>query len=377
MKKVLIATTVSGFVPQFEMNNVKILQSMNYEIHYATNYLNPVYRYDEDIFEKYGIIKHQVDFVRSPFSLQNIKIYKQLKDIITKERYDLIHCHTPMGGVLTRIAARKLYKQGTKIVYTAHGFHFFKGAPKLNWMLYYPMERFLSRWTNVIVTMNEEDYSAASKFMQHKIGVAKKINGVGIQIDKPNQKSDFNLREVYHLSKNDFIIMSVGELIKRKNHEVVIRALEQLRDKNMKYFICGSGVLMQQLQKYIDERKLSEQVFLLGYRTDVSDLLSQADCFIHPSLQEGLSVAIMEAMRSGVPIICSDIRGNRDLVSDGIEALLVRDNQAQQYAMKIRELKNDKSLCKNLSLAAQKKLLEFDLVTVENQMKLIYQSIEG
>ncbi|MBO5278732.1 MAG: glycosyltransferase, partial [Lachnospiraceae bacterium] len=162
MKRVLIVTTVSGFVPQFEMNNVRILQEMGYEVHYASNFKNPHYGKDNHRLEGTGVVCHQVDFVRSPFRfIQNMRAYAQLRKLMRENQFQMVHCHTPMGGVLARLAARKYRRTGTKVLYTAHGFHFYKGAPVFNWLFYYPVEWLLARWTDVLITINEEDYQRA------------------------------------------------------------------------------------------------------------------------------------------------------------------------------------------------------------------------
>lgn len=378
MKKALLVTTVCGFIPQFEMNNVKILKEMGYEIHYASNFDNPVYYFPIDIFENFGIVKHQVDFVRSPYSFKNIKAYKQLKRVLYDEKFKLIHCHTPMGSVITRYAARKLVEKGTKMIYTAHGFHFYKGAPTHNWLFYYPIEYKLAKWTDVLITINSEDYKNASTFKLHQNGKLYKVNGVGIK-DIPGLKQAINntMLSSHRSNDGDFNIISVGELTKRKNQMIVIKALEQLNDPKIKYFICGSGEKESEIQEYIRNRDLTNQVFLLGYRKDVKSLLKKSDCFVHSSLQEGLSMAVMEAMACGVPVICSDIRGNNDLITNGWEGFLVKDNDVAQYASCIKKLKEDKELCKWFSDNAMKKIQQYSITVVEKQMRGIYENLHN
>lgn len=376
MKKALLVTTVCGFVPQFEMNNVKLLQEMGYEIHYASNFDNPVYKIPMDIFEREGMIKHQVDFVRSPYSNKNLKAYHQLRQVIYNEKFDLIHCHTPMASVITRIAAKKLLNHGTKLIYTAHGLHFYKGAPKHNWLFYYPMEYLLARWTDVLITINNEDFKNASRFKLHNNGKLYKVNGVGIKELSISEHKVIDIRQSYKLKNTDFCIISVGELSKRKNQMIVIKAIEELRDSHVKYLICGSGNKEKEIKEYISNRNLDNQVFLLGYRQDVKDLLKQADCFVHSSLQEGLPMSVMEAMDSGIPVICSDIRGNNDLITNGVEGLLVKHNDAKEYASCIKKLRNDRNLSMKLTMGAQKKIQQYRITVVEKQMREIYMSLD-
>ena len=340
MKKALIVTTVSGFVPQFESNNVRILQNMGYEIHYATNYHNVSYGTDNHRLDGTGIVRHQVDFTRSPYNLKRNKIaYEQLKELLTKEEFIILHCHTPVGGVLARLAARACKKKDLKVIYTAHGFHFFKGAPWKYWLLFYPVERFLAGSTDVLITINEEDYARAKKFCIHKKTRVERVPGVGIDLDfwngkdlAPGEKESIRkrVRDTLVIPDNSTALISVGELIPRKNHEEVIRALykEKKNGKSFRYFICGHGVLQEYLQKLIEELGLQEEVTLLGYcdKEKLREYLYGMDLFVFPSKQEGLPVALMEAIATGIEVKVSNIRGNQELVDNR--------NQISQYDIK-------------------------------------------
>lgn len=312
-KKALLVTTVSGFVPQFEMANVRILQEMGYEIHYAANYNYPSYGNDNHRLDGTGIIQHQVDFARSPFKSQNIKAYKQLKRLMTTEDFGLIHCHTPMGGVLSRIAAHKT--KTAPVVYTAHGFHFYSGAPLVNWLLYYPVEKLLSFFTDELICINKEDYKRAKK--QFHARNVDYIPGVGINLERvQNTVEVLKKREELGIPEGKVILLSSGELIRRKNHETVIRAIAKLKNitVDFHYIICGHGFLEKHLYQLAEELQVSELVTFLGYREDMNEILQIADLFLFPSFQEGLPMAMLEAMAYGLPVICSDIRGSRDLM---------------------------------------------------------------
>ncbi len=383
MKRALLIATVSGFVPQFEMNHVLILQNMGYEVHYASNFYNPHYGFDNQRLEGTGIICHQVDFVRSPFRIkQNITAYQQLKKIMEAISFQIVHCHTPMGGVLGRLAARKVRRkqngeerQKMKIVYTVHGFHFYRGAPIRNWLSYYLVEWYLAHDTDILITINKEDYRRAKRFSLHRNGRVYQIDGVGISIEEyqnviVNRKRK---REELGLSEDDYILISVGELTRRKNHQIVIQALAELRlgksTRRIRYLICGEGSERERLIKLIRKMGLEEQVFLLGYRKDIKELLALSDCFIFPSKQEGLPVAVMEALAMGLPCICSDIRGNRDLIEENKGGILVRKEQKRAYCNAIQRMMQLQK--RNVSL--QKKYAES---SVEKQMKGIYRDAE-
>ncbi|WP_455714077.1 glycosyltransferase family 4 protein [Anaerosporobacter sp.] len=372
-KKALLVTTISGFVPQFEMNNVKILQDMGYEVHYAANYNTPVYTDNNDRLNGTGIVRHQVDFIRSPFRLiKNIKAYRQLKEVMKKDQYDLVHCHTPMGGVIGRIAAKQA--EIPYIIYTAHGFHFFKGAPLINWLFFYPVERMLARVTDVLITINKEDYKIAQKFHMHNKGLIKLTPGVGIDTEIKKTELTENLKSSLGIDNESYIVTSVGELTKRKNHQVIVKAMEIVVKErpDIVYLICGSGELEYSLMRLVDKLNLKKNVKFLGYRTDVEEILSISDCFIFPSLQEGLPVAILEAMVSGLPIICSDIRGNRDLIKDGESGYVIEHQSIKKYAECIIKIFSDTKNAKYFGNYNKARVKKYDRRVVEQIMMEVY-----
>ena len=372
MKRALIITTVSGFVPQFEMSNVKILQNLGYEVHYAANYHMPVYTDNNERLEGTGIIQHQIDFVRSPYNIgKNMKALDQLVSLMREIKFHLVHCHTPMGGVLGRIAA---HKTNTKpVIYTAHGFHFYKGAPVWNWLFFYPVERSLAHWTDCLITINKEDYRRAKKFKVRKS--VKYIPGVGIDIKK-YQNINIDKKEMrtkLGIPENAFVLISIGELTKRKNHQVVIEALKSHKIDNIYYLICGSGSLQTALENKIKAGELDHRVFLLGYRTDIPELLKCSDCFIFPSIQEGLSIALLEALAMQLPIVCLNIRGNTDYMEDGIGNIFFAKNTPNSIYDNIIKCKNGMLSClvdsKNINNILTKK---YSIVAISAKMRKIY-----
>lgn len=377
MKKALIITTVSGFVPQFEMNNVKLLQSMGYEVHYATNYNMPVYCSNNERLNNTGIIKHQIDFVRSPFQVsQNIKAYMQLVDLMHSETFYLVHCHTPMGGVLGRLAAR--VTKTFPVIYTAHGFHFFKGSSLLSWTLYYPVERFLARYTDTIITINNEDYYRAKKFKLRKNGTIEKVNGVGINTQESNKEiSKEKFKDTLGITRGSFVIVSVGELSRRKNHKIVIKALAQVTTSTpIVYIICGTGDYKHELERLAKKLNTRRKVIFLGYRQDITDILKVTDCFVFPSLQEGLPVALMEAMAAGLPVICSEIRGNKDLIEDSKGGLLVRSKNSREFANAIDRLSKDDLLRRNMGEYNKKVIKRYNIKFINRKMNEIYKRMD-
>lgn len=339
-KKAIVVATLGRFF-NFEKNDIKLLQELGYEVHTATNMKVEF----EDSMEQFDVIKHQIDFERSPFSKQTIVAYKQLKNLFEENDFEIVHCHTPVGGILARLVAKKYRKNGTKVIYTAHGFHFFKGASKLNWMVFYPIEKWFSRYTDVLITINKADYNLASK----KFGAKsiKYIPGVGVDIEKfDNSKYDSKSKKIeLGVEDSEIVALSVGELSERKNHEIVIKAISKLPKEykqKIKYFIVGRGDLESHLKNLCDELKL-DNVFFLGYRTDIPELCAASNMFLFPSKQEGLPVALMEAMSCGLPVVCSRIRGNIDLIENSVGGYLYNANDVNGFAEGIINIMNSTS----------------------------------
>jgi len=322
LRKALLVTHVSGFVPQFEMNNVRILQSMGYEVHYASNFNTPSYGTDNHRLDGTGIICHQIDFVRSPFDKRNFQVYRQMVELMRREDFSLVHCHTPMGGVMARLAA---HVTGTgPVIYTAHGFHFFKGASWKNWLFYYPMEKFLSRYTDQQICINREDYELAKrKFHARYVDY---VPGVGIdsfQFQALGDKERQMKRESLGVRSDQVVLLTSGEMIPRKNQEVLFRMLARMRDETdhgvyekLHLLLCGHGELNEHLHELADRLGIADHISFLGYREDMLEIFGASDIFLFPSFQEGLPRAMLEAMASGLPVICSEIRGNTDLMGE-------------------------------------------------------------
>ena len=319
MKKALIVATVAGFVSNFERNNISLLQNMNYEVHVLCDMDACSNKVKLSKLLQLGVITHDIKLRRNPLKKDNIIAYREIKRILKEEKFDLVHCHTPVGGVLGRLAAKKYRKTGTKVLYTAHGFHFCKTTPLKNWLMFYPVEWLLAHWTDVLITINEEDYALAQKHMHARR--VKYVPGVGIDLDKfaPHTMTDSEKsakRASLGLSDEDKVFLSVGELDRDKNHILMIKALQQLGNESYRYVVCGPGGLKEEYERYLRENGLEPYVKLLGFRGDIPEILQIADVFVFPSIFEGLPVALMEAIASKVIAVCSASRGNTDLVKD-------------------------------------------------------------
>ena len=251
---------------------------------------------------------HDISFSRSPFSKDNINAYKQLKKLIESGNYDIVHCHTPIAAMCTRLSCRKARRNGTKVFYTAHGFHFYKGAPLKNWLLFYPAEKLCAHFTDTLITINKEDYDLACRKL--KAQQILYIPGVGVDLAAFTPEQTVCLRRELGIPENNRVLLSVGELSHRKNHRVLIRAAAGI--PNATVLIAGAGTLEDELKRLAQETGCD--IRFLGYRKDIAALCGACDLFVLPSFQEGLPVALMEAMACAKAVSCSAIRGNVDLV---------------------------------------------------------------
>ena len=376
MRKILYVTTISGFLPQFELNDVKLIQQMGYEVHYASNFNNPVYDFNIDDLKSMGIILHQIDIEKSPKRiLENIRAAGQIKKIINEERIDMLHCHNPMGGMAGRIAARfsdiKPY-----VIYTAHGFHFYNGAPFLNWILFYPAEKIAAKWTDTIITINSEDHKRASEhFKLKKGGYVSQIHSVGIDSERFAPKPQFRaeVKRTLGIPEDTFHIVTAAELNKNKNQRVILKALSNLVSYNIRYSICGKGKEKARLERLIKEYGLEDKVKLLGYRNDMDMILQSADVFAFPSIREGLGVAAVEALACGVPLIAADNRGTREYAVNGYNSLICKYDDTDAFAEAIKKLYSDKQYRLMLAKHCRSSVEAFSRDETKKSMREIYK----
>ena len=388
MKRVLFVTTISGFLPQFEKNDVKLLKQMGCQIHYASNFTNPIYAFDKTELEKNRVALHQIDIEKSPAKInKNIKAIKQLIKIIDENDIDIVHCHNPMGGVAARIAARA-GKRKPKVIYTAHGFHFYKGAPIMNWLFFYTAERFLARYTDIIVTINREDYIRAKKFRLKKNGEVYLIHSVGVDKEKfaPRPELRETKRAELGIPADAFHIVTAAELNENKNQKLVIEAVAALKNKskihadkayNIYYTICGKGPNEDKLRELIKAYGLENNVSLLGYRTDMDEILQTADVFAFPSIREGLGVAAIEALMCNVPLIAADNRGTREYVSDGNNGIVCRYDAVDEFEEAIELLYGNTAYRKRMADRCRESVKKFTIEEVEKTMTKVYTRALG
>jgi len=381
LKKVLIVASVVSFIEWFNKENVEFLRTdMNCEVHIACNF-----DYMEDTDEErtieyieklknQGVILHNIHFARNPLEKDNISAFKILKKIIDEGNFDLIHCHTPAAAMMTRLASVKSRKNGSTVMYTCHGFHFHNASSKKNWLIYYPIERLLSYFCDYIVTINKEDFNRAKTFGAKNVryipGVGVDINKIkNVNIDRDEYKKSLGIPE------NAVMLLSIGEMIERKNHEVIIRALGKLQNNNIYYCIAGKGPLENHLKGLTKELGIDKNVIFLGFRKDIPELCNAADISAFPSRIEGLGLAGIEAMAAGVPLISSNVHGILDYVIDGKTGFACNPEDVDGFARAIDTLANDKALRENMRENCLNAVEPFEIQNALNVMWDIYKEI--
>ncbi len=377
-QKVLIITTISGFLQQFELNDVRILQALGYEVHYASNFETSVYGIDNEQLQKLGIVIHPISIQKSPCAVgKNLKALRELCRIIREERILAIHCHNPLGGVVGRLAAFLGGKKRPYVLYTAHGFHFYKGAPFVNWMLFFPAEYLLARLTDCLITVNEEDYQRVCAMPLKKGGRAERIPSVGIAEEKFSDRAELRMgiREKHGIPEDCFYILTAGELNRNKNQQVLLHTVALLGQEKIHLGICGEGSCREGLKVLAEELGITEKVSFLGYRNDLWELLAAADAFAFPSIREGFAIAPLEALAAGLPLITSERRDSREYIRDEENGFLCRKNIPQEYVRAIRILIKQPELRKKMSENGREAAKKYALPKTECIMKKIYSSI--
>ena len=329
MKRVLLIATVQSHIGQFHKPLMKLLKENGWEIHVAAR---------NNLAEKNGLQLEYPDqvfdipFQRSPLDFRNVKAYKQLKRLLASTHYDVVHCNTPVGGVLTRLAARKYRKHGTKVYYTVHGFHFYNGAPKEHWLIYYPIEKWLDRYTDKLITINEEDYEFARRKFSCPVY---RIHGVGANsekyriIDGEEQKK---LRE--ELGLTGHVLIAVGELLPNKNQKTAVMALKKILASypDACLLIAGNGPEKENLERLAHAEGVQDRVVFLGYTTQLQRYLEAADIEVACSYREGLPLNVLEAMLCGKPVVASNNRGHREVIKEGVNGFIVNADDINAYA---------------------------------------------
>lgn len=371
MKKVLLVATVQSHICQFHKPLVSLLHDNGYEVHVAAH---------DNLAEKNGLKLDFVDkvydipFARSPKSKDNLEAYKQLKKVIDSENYDIIHCNTPMGGFVTRLAARRARKQGTKVIYTAHGFHFYKGSSMASWAVIYPVEKYMTKYTDKLITINREDYEFAKKEFSCSVYYT---HGVGVDETRyipATVKEKTEIRQKYGFSNEQKILLIIGELLPNKNQQMAVRVMKKVTDKypDAKLLIAGNGPEKENLEKLINELNLSDNVKLLGYCTNLEEYQKMVDLSVACSKREGLPLNIVESMLADNPVVATKNRGHCELIKDGKTGYLVDVDDVSKMAERVIELLTNNEELESMKNNCRGFALQYGYRSVKEELRRVY-----
>lgn len=374
MKRILITTALAGFIRSFLENDIKILQSMGYQVHCAANKNHVGANNIEEFFRENNITFHQIDFSSNkPISKATVNSYIQLKELKNKYKFDVIHCHTPISGALTRIVFNSSRKKGTKVIYTTHGFYFHKLSSKKTWFIYRTIEDFMSKLSDMIITINNEDFENAKKMHCDNI---RHINGVGVDVEKfincRISRSDY--RKYIGINDDEILILAIGELSKRKNHQIVIKALGKLKRKNIVFVICGNAMTDESTTNELKKLAVENNVklLLLGLRKDIPEIIKCADIGVISSIREGLGLAGIEMLAGGIPLVASNVHGIMDYMKDGQNGYICNPYDENEFVLAITKLL-DKEVRIKMASDCINSIKKFDKSISYNQMSKIYK----
>lgn len=368
MKKVLFTATVDSHILQFHLPFLKLFKLKGYEVHVATNGNQKI---------PYCDVKHVVDFERSPLKINNLKAIRQLKKICDREQFEIIHTNTPMGAVVTRLAAKKSRKKShTKIIYMAHGFHFYKNAPIKNWLIYYPVEWFLSKYTDTLITINKEDYNRAIQKFSKRCKDIQYVPGIGIDASKFNlklsSKEKNNFKKSLGIDQNSFILTYIARLDNNKNQGFIINAMKNILKKHSDIHLLLVGPDEINGKYHELAKGYTNNIHFLGYRNDISRILSITNISVSSSLREGLPVNLLEAMASGLPVVATDTRGVRDLIKDERNGYVVEKNNENDFIDKILYLYDNEDKCNKIGSNNLCDIEQYSLKNILKEMENIY-----
>ena len=370
-KKIMMIATTDNMIWQFMLPHIKYLQEQGNVVECVC--AKTGFWFDE-LKEKHNLVVHEIDFGRNPIKLKNFKAYKKLVQLQKERNFDLVYSQQPVGGMMGRLVGKKFK---IPVIYTAHGFHFFKGCPFVNKVIYKPVEKWLSKFTDVLITINEEDYQSALKMKAKQVF---KINGIGIDKNKikVEEFDKVAFRKELGLEPTDKVVLTVSELNENKNYITMLETIKRLveKDKTIKFVSCGTGVWREKIANYAKELGVEKNVVFLGYRKDIGKIMQVSDIFFHASFREGLTLSVMEAMSFGLPCVVSNVRGNRDLVVDGKGGYIAEPTDSQKFAVKIEYLLNNKEDYNLMGDFNKKESEKYTISQVLTQLAEIYEKVK-
>jgi glycosyltransferase involved in cell wall biosynthesis len=367
--RVLFIATVYTHLAAFHIPFMRFLQDKGYEVHAAAS---PTEGRKEEV-EAIGVTCWDVPFARSPYNPRNIRAFSRLKNLLRNHHYDLIHVHTPVAAFLGRYLAKMTH--GNQVLYTAHGFHFYDGAPRPNWLIYYTAERIAANWTDGLIVMNSEDYQNAKRMGFRPGHNLFYVHGVGVNVKEFYSQDTMgrSFRNELGIRPDDVVITCVAELNENKNHTFLLDGWSRLTQHNdqIHLLLVGTGDQVGPLKEKVRQQRLP-RVHFLGYRTDVPRILSNTDIATLVSKREGLPRSIMEGMAAGKPTVASDIRGNCDLIEDGCTGFLVELGDVDGLVAAFERLISDQDMRDRMGAAGRARIEVYDLDNVLVEMAKVY-----
>ena len=369
--KILYITTISNTINAFLIPHIEMLIKNGHKVDCACNVVSPI---NEDLLDM-GVNIYNKSFSRNPININNFKAMREIKKLVVENKYDIVHVHTPNAAFYSRLALRKI--KNLKIIYTAHGFHFYKGAPLFNWLIYYPLERLAAKWTDIIITINKEDLNIAKKMKLRNNGNVEMIHGVGLDEKKYIMENldIIEYRKKLGLNENDFVILVLAELNRNKNHIQIIKAIKQISEEypNIKVLFAGRGNLEEELKEKINKFNLQNNIKLIGYRRDVKEILKCSNSVGLFSIREGLGKCILEGMLTDNIIIATETRGPKELINNGENGFLVKVGDYKETAEKIKLIYENKELQKKFINESKKKVKMYYISNVLNELVKFYK----
>lgn len=369
MKKILIVTSSLQFVRTFLIPHID---------HWVRNgWIVDVASHDDGVSIPHVNRLIDIPVKRTPIHASNIVAIKRLAQHLASERYDIINCHTPIGAMIARCASHKARSSGTKLVYMAHGFHFYKGAPLLNWLVYYTAEKCMARYTDALITINNEDCHNARNLLP-EIPHQYYLHGIGYDtkhIRSCNDDEVQSLRQQYSLHEDDFVLLYIARYVSHKNHRFLIKAFADIKQHipNAKLLLLGEGECMHACRCLAHKLGVDKSVIFAGYQDDISKYLHLAHVGVSVSKMEGLPIGVLEEMLVGLPVVASNIRGHRDLVSNGENGLLFECKDSADFIAKIEYLYNNRDERYRLGMSAQANIAQYSAETIISQMMDIFE----
>ena len=361
MRILLITNKVKTYALGFQ-NVIESLMDLGHEVVWAADFSGFIGNLSVG-----PCVTEQIDINTNPLNLTNCKAYLQLCSVIKKRRIDSIQCSTPIGGLLGRLAGKRMGI--CPLIYAAHGFLFFKGSPLINQTVYKWEEVLLAHYTDVLITITEEDYNSAQKLRLRSGRKPFLIHGAGINIGNDVSIDKNEKRKSIGIPENAFVVVSAGELNKNKNTEIIIKALKYT--ENIHYIACGVGPELEKLKKLANTLCISNRVHFLGYRTDMPEIMACADAFTMMSFREGMPRALLEAMDIGLPCVGSNTRGIRDLI-DINGGFICDPRDEKSFADAFSRLQYNRENCIKMGNYNKGKVANYSSEVVRNELKKIY-----